>query len=47
MGEGEVIRRRACDGSAYGKIAAFGFEDKYEERVMSGVVSGLRRIMGI
>ena len=47
MGEGEVIRRRACDGSACGKIAALGFEDEYEERVMSGVVSGLRRIMGI
>lgn len=47
MGEGEVIRRRACGGSGYGKIAAFGFEDEYEERVVSGVVSGLRRIMGI
>jgi len=47
MGEGEVIRRRACGGSGYGNIAAFGFEDEYEERVVSGVVSGLRRIMGI
>ena len=46
-GEGEVIRRRACGGSGYGNIAAFGFEDEYEERVVSGVVSGLRRIMGI
>jgi len=47
MGEGEVIRRRACAGSGYGNIAVFGFEDEYEERVVSGVVSGLRRIMGI
>jgi hypothetical protein len=47
MGEGEVIRRRACGGSGYGNIAAFGFEDEYDERVVSGVVSGLRRIMGI
>jgi hypothetical protein len=47
MGEGEVIRRRACGGSGYGNIAAFGFEDECEERVVSGVVSGLRRIMGI
>ena len=47
MGEGEVIRRRACGGSGYGNIAAFGFKDEYEERVVSGVVSGLRRITGI
>jgi hypothetical protein len=47
MGEGDVIRRRACGGSGYGSIAAFGFEDEYEERVVSGVVSGLRRIMGM
>ena len=28
MGEGEVIRRRACGGSGYGNIVAFGFEDE-------------------
>jgi hypothetical protein len=47
MGEGEVIRRRACDGSGYGNIDAFGFDNECEERAVSGVVSGLRRIMGI
>jgi hypothetical protein len=47
MGDGEVIRRRACGGSGYGKIVCFEFEDGFEERVVSGVVSGLRRTMGI
>jgi hypothetical protein len=47
MGEGEVTRRRACGGSGYGNTAAFEFEDEYEARVVSGVVRGLRRIMGI
>ena len=47
MGEGEVIRRRACGGSGHDNTAAFEFEDGYEARFVSGVVSGLRRIMGI
>lgn len=47
MGEGEVIRRRACGGSGYGNTAAFDFEDECEAMVVSGVVSGLRKIMGI
>ena len=46
MGEGEVIRRRACGGSGCGDIAAFEFEDEYDVRVVSGVVSGLRKIIG-
>ena len=45
MGEGEVIRRKACGGSRCVDDAAF--EDEYEARVVSGVVSGLRKIMGI
>jgi hypothetical protein len=45
MGEGEVIRRKACGGSRCVDDAAF--EDEYEARVVSGVVSGLRKITGI
>jgi hypothetical protein len=46
MGDGEVIKRRACGGSGNGKIVRFEL-DGCEERVLRGVVSGLRRIMGI
>jgi hypothetical protein len=46
MGDGEVIRRRACDGSGNGRTVCFEL-DACEDRVLSGVVSGLRRIMGI
>ena len=48
MGDGEVIKRKACGGSGNGKIVRFEFDEcEEEERVVSGVVSGLRRIMGI
>ena len=46
MGDGEVIRSRACGGSGNGKIVRFEL-DESGERVVRGVVSGLRRIMGI
>lgn len=46
MGDGEVIRRRAWGGSGNGKIVYFEL-DECGERVVRGVVSGLRRIMGI
>jgi hypothetical protein len=46
MGDGEVIRRRAWEGNGNGKTVGFEL-DECGKRVVRGVVSGLRRIMGI
>jgi len=46
-GDGEVIKRRACGGSGYGKTVDFVSEVVDGLSAVSGVVRGLRRTMGM
>ena len=47
MGDGEVIKRRACGGSGYGNAVDFVSEVACGLSAVSGVVRGLRRTMGM
>ena len=47
IGDGEVIKRIACGGSGYGNTVDFVPEAVFGLSTVSGVVRGLRRILGM
>ena len=47
IGDGEVIKRRACEGSGYGNTVDFVPEVVIGVSTVSGVVRGLRRTIGM
>ena len=47
IGDGEVIKRRACGGSGYGNTVDFVPEAVFGLSAVRGVVRGLRRTIGM